>query len=120
MAASIFDRCGGFASVHRVVSAFYDKVLDSDRLADHFVDVSMPDLIDHQAKFVAQVMGGPVLFSDDHLRTVHAHLGINQAEFREAAALLREAFEDFDIDPADIARIMQEIGNREALIVTRR
>jgi truncated hemoglobin YjbI len=33
---TIYERVGGFASVRRVVSAFYDKALESDLIAHHF------------------------------------------------------------------------------------
>ncbi len=59
MSVSMFDRYGGFATVRTIVSSFYDKVLDSDRLSRFFVDIDMRALVDHQTKFVASLMGGP-------------------------------------------------------------
>jgi len=29
MATTVFQRCGGFATVRKVLSVFYDKMLDS-------------------------------------------------------------------------------------------
>ena len=36
MASTMFERYGGFATVSKIVSAFYDKVLDSSILAPYF------------------------------------------------------------------------------------
>lgn len=118
MAQTIFERYGGFASVRRVVSSFYDRVLDSPALARHFETVDMRTLIDHQTKFIAQAMGGPASYTDEHLRRVHARLGIGHEDFIEMARLLRETLEDFDFDPADVDAVDREILRREHVIVT--
>lgn len=56
--ATMFDRYGGFTSVSKIVMSFYDKVLDSETVGPYFEDIDMKALIDHQTKFIAQVMGG--------------------------------------------------------------
>jgi len=119
MRQSIFERCGGFATVRKIISDFYEKVMNSPALERHFVDVDMRALIDHQTKFVASVMGGPASFSDDVLRRVHEPLGITRTEFLEAADLLRETLEDYDLAPEDVAAVYKEIMKRELLIVSR-
>jgi hemoglobin len=119
MRQSVFERCGGFATVRKIVSDFYDKVMDSPRLQRHFVDVDMRVLIDHQTKFIASVMGGPASFSDDVLRRVHEPLAITRTEFLEVAELLRETLEDHDVAPEDAAHVYKEIMKRELLIVSR-
>ena len=117
MAQTPFDRYGGFASVSRIVSEFYDKVLDSPLLAEYFQNVDMRSVIDHQTKFIASIMGGPASYSNDHLERVHANLGISEEAFDEAVALLRETFEDFDVDESDIALILQDVKGRRKFIV---
>ena len=119
MATTVFERCGGFATVRKVLSDFYDKMLDSPTLSSYFENVDMRRLVDHQTKFVSSIMGGPASFSDDHLRRAHAKLGLSRAELLEMAELLRETLEDFDLEPADIDHVCGEIMKRESLIVTR-
>jgi hemoglobin len=116
---SIFDRYGGFATIRKIVSAFYEKVLESDVIAHHFEDVDMRRLIDHQARFVSAVTGGPASYSDDHLRRVHQGFGITTTEFREMVALLEETLEDFDFEQTDVDSVIGEIRRREGVIVTR-
>jgi len=67
MAQSIFLRYGGFASVSKVVSAFYDKAIESPLLSPYFENIDMPRLIDHQTKFFSSLMGGPASFSNARL-----------------------------------------------------
>jgi len=117
--ASMFERYGGFASVSKIVMAFYDKALDSDIIGDYFEDVDIKALIDHQTKFIAHVMGGPASYSNDALRTIHERHQIDRAAFDEMALLLRETLEEFDLAPADVDTIMVQISDRAPFIVQR-
>ncbi len=120
MAQTMFERYGGFVTVSRIVSAFYDKVMDSPDLAGYFAGIDMKRLIDHQTKFIAALMGGPISYTNDHLERVHAHLKIEAAHFDEAVAILRETFEDFEMDETDIANIHSDIMSRKKFIVAHR
>lgn len=119
MAQSIFSRYGGFASVSKVVSAFYGKALDSALLSPYFAAVDMARVIDHQTKFIASLMGGPASYSNEELERIHSHLGIDEAEFQEMVDLLTETLEDFDFDDADIAAVQSAIVGRKRYIVIR-
>jgi hemoglobin len=117
---TIYERAGGFPTVRKVVSEFYDRVLDADPLVHHFETVDMASLIDHQTRFISFLLGGPASYSDDHLQRVHAHLGITLAEFDEMVQILIETLEDFDFESGDIDVVERQLRARESLIVTGR
>jgi hemoglobin len=119
MADTIFERYGGFAAIRRVVSDFYDRALDSPVIGHHFERIDMKRLLDHQARFVSSVTGGPASYTDEHLRRVHDRLGITTEEFREMLALLTETLEDFGWDRADVDFVAGELRKRQGVIVTR-
>lgn len=114
----MFSRYGGFAVVHKVVFAFYEKVLDSDIIGPFFEDVDMARLVDHQTKFISQVMGGPATYSNEVLEQVHRNLQIDQTAFDEMTRLLEATLQEFEIDPADIHEVMAGIKARQPYIVT--
>lgn len=118
MSQTIFERNGGFATVRKVVSSFYDYVLEDEVMAPYFTGIDMRRQIDHQSKFISAVMGGPGSYSDDHLQRVHARLGITHEAFGVMASLLKEAMEDHQMPPADVDAVMHEIVIREHLVVT--
>ena len=117
MATSLFEKYGGFASVSKIVSGFYDKVLDSDDIGPYFDNIDMRQQIDHQTKFVASLMGGPASYSDGELTRIHTNLDISNGAFNEMAMLLEETLEDFDFEPNDISAVMNEIQSRRHCIV---
>jgi hemoglobin len=116
--ATLFEKYGGFAKVSRIVSAFYEKVLESPLLSPYFENVDMRRLIDHQTKFIAQAMGGPASYSDRELERVHAGLHVTDAAFQEMHMLLRETLEDFGLDSEDIESVCAAILARKPYIVT--
>ena len=118
MSQTIFERNGGFATVRKVVSTFYDYVIEDEVMAPYFTGVDMRRQIDHQSKFISAVMGGPGSYSDDHLLRVHARLGIDHEAFKVMGSLLKEAMEDHDMSPADVDAVMHEIVIREHLVVS--
>jgi hemoglobin len=116
---TIFERYGGFATMRRVISTFYDSVLDSPVLSHHFVGVDMRSLINHQTQFIAHLTGGPgASYSDDALLRMHAPLHITAEEFAEMRRLLREALEDHDFADADVDTIDRAFASRSHVIVT--
>ncbi|MET4805066.1 hemoglobin [Limibacillus sp. MBR-115] len=118
MAATVFDRYGGFGFVSKVVLDFYDRVGDSEILAPYFASSDMKVLIDHQTKFIASLMGGPASYTDEVLRRVHLNLSISDEAFDEMATILEETLEDFEFDPADVHNVIHEIKKRRHVIVT--
>lgn len=116
---SLFDKYGGFAQISRIVSAFYEKAGDSDVVGPYFEEIDMRRLIDHQTKFIASVMGGPASYTDEALRRVHAPLDIDREAFEEMARLLQETLEEFDLQAADVDRVMNEIRARAAAVISR-
>ena len=119
MAPTPFDRYGGSITVRKIVSKFYDRVLDSESLRRYLSGVEMRSLIDHQTKFVATVMGGPASYSDEALRRIHQPFGISRSEFNEVTEILRETLEEFEVESSDINEVMSEFHRREPFIVTR-
>ena len=115
--STIFERGGGFAALHGVVSDFYDRVLDTPCLPRHFAGVDMRRMVDHQTKFVAQVTGGPSSFTREQLMRAHARLSVTHAEFRQMAALLGEALEDRGVAAADVAETVSRMAAYEDCIV---
>ncbi|MGV6846788.1 MAG: group I truncated hemoglobin [Marinibacterium sp.] len=118
MSASLFQKYGGFGKVSKIVMDFYDRALDSDQIGDHFADVDMARLIDHQTKFVSSLLGGPASFSDDRLAQVHRHLRLTHADMDEMAALLAQALADHGMNEADVATVVAAVETKRALIVT--
>ena len=118
MSQSFFQKYGGFAKVSRVVLMFYDKVLDSDQIGDFFEEIDMSRLVDHQTKFISSLLGGPVAYTDERLKQLHADIDISNQDFDEMAKLLGEALDDNGFEPDDRDAVIREIEARRSNIVS--
>jgi hemoglobin len=115
---TLFEKYGGFTTVSKVVMDFYGRVLDSDIIGDYFDGIDMQRLIDHQTKFVAQLMGGPVSYSNDVLQRAHAPHNIDRKAFEETKRILGETLMDHGIAAEDVATIMADIDQRSHYIIS--
>lgn len=115
---SMFEKYGGFGTVSKRVMDFYGRVLDSDTAGEYFEGIDLPSLIDHQTKFLSQVMGGPVAYSNEMLQRVHAAHRIDREAFDEVASLLAATLADHGVEPDDVAFIREEIEARSHYIIS--
>ena len=116
----MFERYGGLAFVTRFVLSFYDRVLASTRLAPFFANSDMQRLVEHQAKFISTVMGGPTSYSSTVLREAHEHLDIDDQAFDEMIFLFKATLKDFKIADIDVEAIMADLNARRIYIVSGR
>ena len=119
MEQSLFDKYGGFSTIHQVVETFYDGVLENDILAPYFDGTNMETLIDHQTRFFASAMGGPSSFDDDHLIRVHHHRDISEDAWDAVVTVLSETLYGFDIEPDDIQTILGVVGSKKSFVVSK-
>ncbi|MEM7236738.1 MAG: group 1 truncated hemoglobin [Pseudomonadota bacterium] len=118
MPDSLYYKYGGFASISRVVMAFYDRLLDSEEVGPFFDDVDLKKLIDHQTKFIAYLLGGPADYTGDRLAQLHGHLGIEGFHFDEMKLLLSDTLVEHGFSDEDRAAVLDQIEARRAQIVT--
>ena len=114
---SMLERYGGVKFVMRFTLQFYDKVLASIRLAPFFANTNMQELVEHQAKFISAVMGGPTSHSNAALRDMHAHLAIDDQAFDEMILLFRTTLEESKLANVDVEAILADLNARRAYIV---
>lgn len=78
----------GAATIKVAVDQFYSKVCADPELADFFADLDMAALKRHQALFIGQLWGGPVVMPLGDLATKHQGLQISSARYWRVAAHL--------------------------------
>jgi hemoglobin len=114
----MFERYGGLPFIMRFVLRFYDRVLAS-RLAPYFAHSDMQRLVEHQAKFISTVMGGPASYSNAMLQETHAPLNIDDQAFDEMISLLKAQLEEAKIAGSDAENIIADLNARRPYIVHR-
>ena len=116
--ATLFEKYGGFATISKIVMDFYGRVLDSEEVGPFFDDIEMGRQIDHQTKFIAQILGGPAAYTNEMLQRVHAPHDIDRAAFDEVGRLLSETLSDHGMTEEDLTFVMTEIEARSRFIIS--
>lgn len=117
MSVSLFEKYGGMSALYPIVISFYDAVQDSEIVGPRFDNINMENLIEHQTRFVASLMGGPVIENDERLIQVHKNLQISEAEWAEVVTLFVQSLEDGGVESEDIDAIVALIASKKPLIV---
>jgi len=74
---TLYEWIGGMPVIEKLMTRFYERVLQDDLLHDLFADMA-PDHPQRVAKFVAEVLGGPAEYSaarGGHATMVRQHVG---------------------------------------------
>ena len=114
---TLYEKYGGFATIHSIVQNFYDDVLEDDLLRPYFHNVSMKGLIRHQTDFLSQLLGGPTKYDGRTLKESHKHLNITDEAFGRVAVILQENLEDVGVEEADVKTIMGIVASAKDDIV---
>ena len=95
MKASLFERVGGFAKVRLIVSEFYSRILESERLRPYFDHPGfVAPLVDATRAARAELGPGgataPLVFTAHSIPTEQARTCDYELQLRAVADLVRE------------------------------
>jgi hemoglobin len=98
---TLYEWAGGAEAFDRLTSAFYAKVLQDDLLEPVFRGLD-PDHPHHVAVWLAEVFGGPPLYTEElggypHMVGKHRGLAITEEQRRRWVNLMGDAADDADL-----------------------
>ena len=101
MKQTLFDAVGGLPTLQKVHKIFYDKVYAHPWLGKFFVGHSQAAIEGRQTSFMAEKMGGDVVYMGKDLHTAHETMYITQELFDLRHAILDESIREADV-PDDL------------------
>src|SRR5438046_5421150 len=101
---TLFEWMGGTPAIERLFTVFYSKVPSDPVLAPLFADMS-PDHVLHVSAFVAEVFGGPKVYSErigGHPHMIARHVGrkLSEAQRSRWMQLLLQCADEIGV-PSD-------------------
>ena len=117
MQSSLFIKYGGFSAIHDLIDNFYEKLLDSEIVGPYFENSDMEALINHQTTFISSLLGGPSSYTDEHLKSVHSHLNLNEEVWNEVIHLLSLALFEFGIETLDSNMLINTLSSKKGLFL---
>lgn len=121
---TLYEWAGGMIAFEKLIDVFYKKVLKDEMLEPVFKHMSPQHQI-HVAHFIAEVFGGPAIYSTEegtHFKMIQKHLAkyLTEQHRRRWVQLLIESADDINLpdDPEFRSAFMAYIewGTRIAII----
>jgi hemoglobin len=106
----LFEKYGGISSIANIVQNFYRDLLEDEKLRAYFASVNMTKLMDHQVKFMGQVLDGPIHYEREELKTAHMGLGITADDCDKVIRILAINLQDAGFESADLEQVMNRIS----------
>lgn len=115
---NLFTKYGGTAAISRIVANFYGVVLTRPHLKSYFDGVPLQRLIQHQIRFISQVMGQtPSAYNGRRMHEAHGRLKISAADYAEVSAILASVLQQAGMEEADLQTVMAAVANLQSDIV---
>ncbi|SMC04773.1 hemoglobin [Sulfobacillus thermosulfidooxidans DSM 9293] len=112
---TLYEKYG--AAIDRVVSLFYQKVLDDKDLQPFFLGVNMDRQKKHMSAFITYALGGPNNYNGKNMEAAHRKLKITDHHFDAVSKHLSDSLEQFSVEDSDRMIILSTIERlREAIV----
>ena len=114
---SLYDRLGGKSAITAVVDEFVSNVAKDSRINSRFATTDIPRLKGHLVDQVCSASGGPCIYSGRDMKTTHAGMGINTAEFTALVENLVAALKTFSVPEAEQKELLGLLGPMKSDII---
>lgn len=119
-AKSLYERLGGYDAVSAVVDDFAPKLFDDAKIARFFVGMGTDTRESFKQKnknLVCAVTGGPCQIISRSAKTIHAGLGITEADFNVVAQHLVDTLNKIKVPAAEQKELLAIIASLKPDIV---
>jgi hemoglobin len=111
MTETLFLKYGGTSLLNTVVENFYSKVVQHPSLQHYFAGHDIEKLKNHQATFLAVLMGAPpALYTGRGMKEAHHHLHVTEEAFDLVAVTLGESLRQGGMEETDVAVRLEALG----------
>jgi len=117
---SLYDRLGGYGAISAVVNDFAEKLFVDPQVGPFFKGMgtdTRKSFIQKNTNLVCNVTGGPCKVISRPTKTVHAGLGITEAEFNIVVNHLVDTLDKFKVPAKEKQELLAIIGTLKPDIV---
>ena len=108
---SLFEKYGGFETISKVVSELYDELERDAVTAPYFAASDIRGLMDHQVKFLSQVLGGPQQYTGKAMSAAHTGPKLTEEAINKVAQSAQDVLGDNGVEAEDVSHIIGLLGS---------
>ena len=114
----LYDRIGGSGAIEAAIDAFYERVLEDNRV-DHFFDGMDIDRIKRQQqRFFEFGTGGPGEYDVDRIELTHTRLGIDETAYEVFVGHFEDTLVAFEVPERERGEIMDAVNSFRDDVIT--
>ena len=120
MEKSLYERLGGYGAISAVVNDFAEKLFTDPQVGPFFKGMgtdTRKSFIQKNINLVCNVTGGPCKILSRPAKTVHAGLGITEADFNVVVNHLVDTLNTFKVPAKEKQELLSIIGTLKPDIV---
>ncbi len=117
---SLYNRLGGYGAISAVVNDFAEKLFTDPQVGQFFKGMgtdTRQSFIQKNINLVCNVTGGPCKIISRPAKTVHAGLGITEADFNVVVDHLVDTLDKFKVPAKEKQELLSIIGTLKPDIV---
>lgn len=116
---SLYDRLGGKSAITAVVDDFVGRVANDGRIKGRFANANIPRLKMKLVEQICQASGGPCTYTGRDMKTTHAGMGIDKADFGALVEDLVAALDKLKVGEQEKNELLGALGPMQQDIVER-
>ena len=117
--ASLYDRLGGKPAITAVVDDFVGNVAADNRINGFFARTDIPRLKRLLVEQICAGSGGPCTYTGRDMRSAHAGMGVNDAQFNALVEDLVRTLDKFKVPEREKGELLALLGPMKGDIVGR-
>ena len=114
---SLYDRLGGPGAITAVVDDFVGNVAADNRINKFFAKTDIPRLKRLLVEQICAGTGGPCTYTGRDMRSVHAGMGITDAQFNALVEDLVKSLDKFKVPEKEKGELLGILGPMKPSIV---
>src|ERR1051325_10540580 len=110
---SLYQRLGGYDAIAAVTDDFIGRLATDKQISRFFVGHSQDSLKKIRQHVVDQLCaatGGPCIYTGRDMKTSHKGMGITEAEWNQAAALLVQTLDKFKVPAQEKSEVLAAVS----------
>ena len=115
----LFQDLGGKDGIKKIVADFLPIVLSDARIKKQFNDADIEHLGKMLVEQFCELSGGPCKYAGKDMKTIHADLGISNAQFNALAEDLQTAMEKQGVSSRAQNKMLAKLAPMQHSIVTK-
>lgn len=115
---TLYERIGGSKAIEAAIEAFYERVLDDERVSHYFDGIDIERLKRRQKTFFEYGTGGPAEYDIGLIKILHARLDIDQEAYEVFTGHFEDTLKAFDVPEQEREEVMAAIHSFRDDVVT--